>query len=527
MMDRKRYFTNREPSDIYELSAGDNLDQVEEHSYSDEQNSEMAVLSDAALSSYGTLPSVASPGGLVRRTNRVAVDGNGHNKEANNHRSSPPSASGGNNDIEVIDSILHEYAAACRLYGCADRINAGVLTTFRFCLPSLRVSGSFFDADMLALAEVLLRHINGSLSYIRRLDFSLAAVDGAKRNGKRGIRSHGAFTLSQVLRVSRHVEEVFLPGNRIGPYGASAIFVAVAGNPTLQTLLMRGCRIGERGAWAFAAHVLSSPDSATSLREVDLSANLIGFHGCLAVEKAMKRKTDRLLENGDSGNDGLMEVDLEGNLVFQEVMNCLTHGLGILLAFVGTYLLSKRVKGKPDYYVFSCAVYSTSLVVLYTSSTLFHSFFALQRTKYIFKVFDMCAIYILIAGSYTPFLSIALHHEPVWSGHLLSFIWVCSLAGIAVEAFLPLWKHKPKFTLSMYLGMGWSVLLAMTDLLEALPTGAIHLVIAGGLGYTLGVPFFVRNNNLDHSIWHLFVLAGSLFHWICIYKYIVTLEERE
>ena len=75
-----------------------------------------------------------------------------------------------------------------------------------------------------------------------------------------------------------------------------------------------------------------------------------------------------------------------------------------------------------------------------------------RRTRYIFQVFDMCAIYILIAGSYTPFLSIALHHEAIWSNMLLASIWVCSLSGIGVEATLPLWKHKPKFSLAMYLG---------------------------------------------------------------------------
>lgn len=219
----------------------------------------------------------------------------------------------------------------------------------------------------------------------------------------------------------------------------------------------------------------------------------------------------------------MIEVDLEGNMVFQEVMNCVTHGLGIFLALIGNVLLSYRVRGKPRYYVLSCAVFSTSLVVLYLSSTLFHSFFALQRTRYMFQVFDRCAIYILIAGSYTPFLSIALHHEAMWSGRLLAFIWALGLAGIGVEACLPLWRHKSKFSLAMYLGMGWSCLVCMEDMMEALPMEAIYCVVAGGVAYTSGVPFFVRNSNLDHSIWHCFVLAGSIIHWMCVYLYVVNL----
>lgn len=132
--------------------------------------------------------------------------------------------SNNNDDVNDIESILQEYTAACQIYGCADRINAGILTTIRYRLPSLRVSGSFFDADMLALAEVLLHHVNGALSYIKRLDFSLAAREG-KQYGKKGIRSHGAYALSKVLQISKNIEEVFLPGETRGAISAFCLFV--------------------------------------------------------------------------------------------------------------------------------------------------------------------------------------------------------------------------------------------------------------------------------------------------------------
>ena len=120
-------------------------------------------------------------------------------------------------------------------------------------------------------------------------------------------------------------------------------------------------------------------------------------------------------------------------ICISQVMNCVTHGLGILLGTLGTYLLTKQVQHLPPHYNMSCAIYSASIIVLYTSSTLYHSFFALKKTKFIFKVFDRCAIYLLIAGSYTPFLMIALHHEPKWSMYLLLFIWTCAISGILVE----------------------------------------------------------------------------------------------
>ena len=465
----------------------------------------------------------ASSESMLRRRRSL----NGENDDSNNDVSTNINGSVNNNsrDNDEIENIILEYKSACEVYGCSNRINAGVLTTLRFQLPSLRVSGSFFDADMLALVEILLHHVNGALSYIRRLDFSVAALEG-KNLGRKGIRSHGAYALSKVLQMSLHIEEVFLPKNKIGPYGASAIFCAARENKALRTLLMRGCRIGERGAFALVSQILMNEDASNmcGLKEVDLSVNQIGFYGVYAIEKGLKNRRERLKALGVEDKDILVEIDLEGNMVFQEVMNCVTHGLGILLATIGTVLLSSKVKGMERHYKLSCAVYSTSLIVLYLSSTLYHSFFALQRTRYIFQVFDLCAIYILIAGSYTPFLTIVLHHKPVWSGSLLAFIWTCALSGIGVEAFFPLWKFKPTFSLAMYLGMGWSCMVCMHDLVEMLPTNGLYLLVAGGVAYTSGVPFFVRNNNLDHSIWHVFVIAGSLFHWLCVYLYVVTIE---
>lgn len=459
---------------------------------------------NGAASGQGDALASQEDGGKERQV-QVPVDvGRPGNNEAENSKADVP-----------IEQILQEYRTACQIYGCSSRINPGVLTALRFGLPTLRVSGNFFDADCLALTEVLLHHCNGALRHITRLDFSVAAREGKSLHSgggggtnKRGIRSHGAYALSRLLTISHNIEEIYFTGNRIGPYGASSIFHAAASNPSVKTLLMRGCRIGERGALIFVREILDE-GSRSGLTEVDLSTNRIGFRGCFEIEEALKRRD----------NDDLAIV-LDGNMVLQEVMNCVTHGLGILLGSVGTYKLSRLVQGRPSHYVVSCAIYSASLIILYTSSTLYHSFFALRRTKYIFQVFDKCAIYMLIAGSYTPFLMIALHHEPLWSLNLLLFIWASASGGILVEATCQKWKHKSKFSLAMYLTMGWCCMMCLPDLIAALPSKGIGLLVAGGLAYTGGVPFFIRNNNLDHSIWHLFVLAGSVFHWLCVYLYV-------
>ena len=381
-----------------------------------------------------------------------------------------------------IEQIIQEYTQACAIYGCSNRLNPGVLTCIRYSLPTLRVSGSFFDADMLALVEILLKHCNGTLKFINRLDFSVAGKEGRNIHGsgggnnKMGFKSHGAHALSRALAVSKYINEVYLPNNRIGPYGASAIFEVLRENETVKSLMMKGCRIGEKGAMAFVNKICRD-GSRSVLEEVDFSNNRIGFHGCCEIEKALQEnsaKTPRI-------------VNLDGNMVLQEVLNSVTHGLGVVLAILATCLLTKRVQGLPSHYVISCAIYSSSLIVLYTSSTLYHSFFALRTMHFIFKVFDRCAIYILIAGSYSPFLMIALHDNEVWSWHLLLFIWACALGGMVVEATMVNWRHKPKFSLSMYLGMGWCCLVCLPDLMAVLPSRASALLVIGGVAYTGGV----------------------------------------
>jgi hemolysin III len=168
---------------------------------------------------------------------------------------------------------------------------------------------------------------------------------------------------------------------------------------------------------------------------------------------------------------------------------------------------------------------------------------------------DKCAIYILIAGSYTPFMQILLSDQPIYSFGLLGFIWMCAILGISVEAMYPNWKRKKIFSLIMYLGMGvsycmceppmnhiiandcliifffhfisrcvfkWSCVMCLPQMVTRLHAPCALLIILGGIAYTAGVPWFVRNNNLDHAIWHLFVLSGSMLHWIAIYWYVAS-----
>lgn len=117
------------------------------------------------------------------------------------------------------------------------------------------------------------------------------------------------------------------------------------------------------------------------------------------------------------------------------------------------------------------------------------------ETVYMVQVMDKCAIYILIAGSYTPFLQVVLAHEPLFSNYLLFFLWTMCILGIGVEFVLPNWMYKPTFSLAMYLGMGWSALVCLPEVARTMPNEGVRLMLLGGVAYTAGVPFFVRNNS--------------------------------
>mmetsp|Transcript_1839 Transcript_1839/g.2419 ORF Transcript_1839/g.2419 Transcript_1839/m.2419 type:complete len:1647 (+) Transcript_1839:1603-6543(+) len=247
---------------------------------------------------------------------------------------------------------------------------------------------------------------------------------------------------------------------------------------------------------------------------IDLSLNSVGWQGLCILSLATEKRQQMNLPP--------FALDLDANSKLAEVMNSVTHGFGLILCFIGSVLLYQ--KGKEGRHQVSLMVYSVSLCALYFASTLYHSLYMLPpRVKEIFHFMDKAGIYVLIAGTYTPFLVILFPDKPMWSKHLLAFVWAVSLIGITVAAIMKPCRMKARISLTLYLALGWTAVLVVEDARSALPNGAISLFFAGGAAYTGGVPLFVRNRNLDHAIWHLFVLAGSAFHWCCIYFHLAEM----
>ncbi len=193
------------------------------------------------------------------------------------------------------------------------------------------------------------------------------------------------------------------------------------------------------------------------------------------------------------------------------IANAVSHGVGLLLAIAGFVLLLVKAQGTAE--VISSLVFGISLILLYTSSTLFHSF--PEKMKRVFTVFqrlDHSSIFLLISGTYTPFLILVIHN--VRGYILLAFLWVITIVGIV---FKSIWISKFKYIhLTIYLLMGWSLLFVFNDFIENI--GNYYFVLAGGLSYTFGIAFYVSKFKYSHFIWHLFVLMGSIFHWIAIWN---------
>ena len=202
----------------------------------------------------------------------------------------------------------------------------------------------------------------------------------------------------------------------------------------------------------------------------------------------------------------------------EERANAITHGLGVVLGVVGLILLLIRAfDHQADMLtIASMAVYGSSIILLFIASTLYHSI-TTEKTKRLLKTLDHCAIYLLIAGSYTPFLLVSLR-TPLAMG-LMAVIWGIALVGIIMKiAFVYRFK---RLSLVTYLAMGWLSLIVVYQLAMNIEMGGLVLLALGGVIYSLGVIFYVAKRiPYNHAIWHLFVLAGCACHFFAIYLYV-------
>lgn len=200
----------------------------------------------------------------------------------------------------------------------------------------------------------------------------------------------------------------------------------------------------------------------------------------------------------------------------EELANSLTHGTGLAASLFGlpTIVLVATAGGNARQIV-ACSIFAATLVILYAASTLYHAL-PTSRTKQVLRVVDHAAIYLLIAGSYTPFTLGVL--SGAWGWTLFGLVWGLAAFGILYKTLIGF--RFPRLSTLLYVGMGWLAVVAIGPLAKTLPAGGLAWLIAGGLCYTAGVPFYLRDRlRYRHAVWHLFVLAGSACHYAAVFQY--------
>lgn len=197
----------------------------------------------------------------------------------------------------------------------------------------------------------------------------------------------------------------------------------------------------------------------------------------------------------------------------EEIANAITHGIGALLAIAAqVILIVLSAMHGTVWHVVSFSIYGSTLVLLYFASTLYHSLTHV-RAKQLFHKFDHISIYLLIAGTYTPFCLTALRGWIGWT--VFGVVWACAVAGATLKAISV--GNRVRLSTILYVLMGWVILLAIKPLYQTMSANGFVFLIAGGVSYTLGTIFFLRDKvKYNHSVWHLFVVGGSVLHFFAV-----------
>lgn len=202
----------------------------------------------------------------------------------------------------------------------------------------------------------------------------------------------------------------------------------------------------------------------------------------------------------------------------EEIAHAVTHGIGAALSIAGlAVLVAFSALYGNVWHITSSSVYGATLILCYTASTLYHSI-PHPRAKRILRQIDHASIFLLIAGTYTPFALVSLRES--WGWWLFGSVWSIAIFGMIFELFTE--QRYKKASLALYLGMGWLAVLTIKPMLDSIGVGGLVLLLIGGLFYSLGVIFYVWDRlAYNHAVWHLFVLAGSIFHFFAVLFYVI------
>lgn len=225
-------------------------------------------------------------------------------------------------------------------------------------------------------------------------------------------------------------------------------------------------------------------------------------------------KKEVLSQKAESRIKKLRELNLPEYTLSEELMNSITHGIGAGLAIVAIILLiiNSNFEAKS---IVCVTIYSVSLFILYIISTLYHALLP-SKAKKVFRILDHCSIFLLIAGTYTPICLLVLNSVIGWS--LFFIVWIAAIIGIVFNSIDI--KKFSKFSMICYVAMGWVVIFAIKPLIDRITLAQLNLLVLGGIAYTVGAILYVvgKKKKYIHSLWHLFVLLGSILHFFMIFS---------
>lgn len=325
-----------------------------------------------------------------------------------------------------------------------------------------------------------------------------------------GNGNSNARVLRYILGRNVWVEELDLSNTGLDDDGVREICEGIKENQSLKKLNLASNHFGEAGTKYLSEAMIIN----RSIRDLDMSRNALGFQSINQLLCVCRPRE--------------VNVHTFGNYVFEEILNSVSHGVAFIGSVVGSVILMSDAADiyKTDYHFWACALYSFALMFLFLSSCLFHSFFMLPTTSRILQILDHIGIYFVIAGSYSPFCLIALHHHTS-ARVLLTLEWIAAFLGCTFCTFADF--TKPTTTLIeliIFVCMGCGFLVIWPTFISEIQKEALWLLFLGGSFYLIGIGFFIAAEwkPIYHAVWHLFVVAAAATHWFCVYFYVVQVS---
>jgi hemolysin III len=392
-----------------------------------------------------------------------------------------------------------KYLNNCRLYNLAPDPN--VVITLKTDWSILRPNPSFGEGGMLALMGVL-----DKISTVTNLD--LSGVSGPKGYGNSNARA-----LRAVLEKSDNISHVDLSGTGLDDDGLFEIAQALKNNKSVTSLNLSGNRFAAYGAKALRKALLTNK----SLHTLDVSRNALGFPSISALQACC---VGDMMPN--------RRILTTGNYIYEEVLNAVTHGVAFLISILGAIVLIATVNtpNHTDYHYWSCFLFSLSLMFLLLSSTLYHALFMISDASHVLQILDHVGIYMLIAGSYSPVMLVAMYHcKQAQLLHVMH--WILVFIGTTIASTQDLnAKIITVLEVVLFVIMGCSVFLIWPAVVAAVPADCLRMILIEGAVYLTGIGFFAAGEHkpIFHVVWHVMVVIAATLHWFAVYFYIIHIE---